>query len=97
MIFYPARCNGKNNFWDYTKALDYISRKKKKKAFLKFLRSLGHKQTIIEDYVKHIAMTNRSGVKEKYSYTDFVWFIMTNYSCCKEEDVDETYKHEYFW
>lgn len=83
LIFNVARGNGKTSVWVYTMALDYISRKKKKKAFLKFLRSLGHKQTIIKDYVEHITLVNRSGIREEYSYTGFMYFMMTNYCCCE--------------
>lgn len=82
-IITAARGNCKTDFWVHIMDLDYISRKKKKKAFLKFLRSLGHRQIIIKDYVEHITLVNRSGIKEEYSYTGFMYFMMANYCCCE--------------
>lgn len=96
-IITAARGNGKTDFWVHTMALDYVSRKKKKKAFLKLLRSLGYKWSMIENYAKWITLANRVGSKLEYSYIGFLYYIMNDYCCCEGKDLNEVYKQEYFW
>ena len=92
LIFYTARGMTKTTWLIRAMCLDYISRKKKKKAFLKLLRSLGYKWNMIEDYVKWITLSNQLGKKIEYSYIGFVSYIIRNYYCCERNDEHEFIK-----
>lgn len=55
----------------YDNFMNYISSGKKKKAFLKFIRSFGFKNDVIQGFEKHIKFW-----KGKYSYN---WFDFQHY------------------
>lgn len=58
----------------------YATIGKKKKAFLKFLRSLGYKRDILNAYENYIKEGKGARL---YSWVSFQYYIFTNYCSCE--------------